>query len=657
MDKKSWIIVALCLGVLGMHFYYNSKNAPQAKPAEAAVTNSSANTGVSATAAKQENAAPAATPAAGAAQGELKNTSDVTPFNPEKYVLQSYLDSKNTQPAVKFVFSNVGGALAYAEFDGQRKVWEQGNVAFNQGAPAGIGALVFNAGANGEPSYDNSRYVKSEEQSSADTLVLLGKLGNGLVVRKQYKIIKLAEKSPRWYDAVTPKSIDGNAYCLELQISLQNAGSAALSVENLGMYTGMAAPIHHGEGDVYTFGFYRSENSFKELAASHFKGGMFSSAQNREFKLLEKLDYVGVMNQYFAALVAPQGNTKFVGMLAQPYKVEVAAKNSRELHDAVLMTAVFDKINLAPNAVQQIDCEVFTGPKLNQMLAHMPDNKPGLYQDIMAYGWLVFLSGPMNWLLNVMHSWLGNWGWAIIGMTIVVRICIWPLHNMSYRSMKKMSLMQPAMADLKKKYPDNPQKLNTEMMKLYQKFGVNPVAGCLPMLLQIPIFFAFYRVLQYSTEMRGQPFIGWVENLAMPDTVYTIALPFKMWLVGNEIPINILPIIMGISMIVQMRMTPQTMDKMQQRIMNLMPLMFFAFCYNFASALALYWTVQNVISILQTQIMKRLPEPKITEKKQVKKGWLANLMEKQQAMLEAAQAQQQGQNKSNMRNITPKKDK
>lgn len=428
-------------------------------------------------------------------------------------------------------------------------------------------------------------------------------------------------------------------------------------VENLAIFTGMASPIHHGEGDVYTFGFYRSDNSFKELAASHFKGGMFSSDQPREFKLLDKVDFVGVMNQYFACLVAPQGNTSFAGILAQPYKVSVPAKKTRELHDSVLMSAVLQKINLAPNAFQQVEVELFTGPKLNQMLSKMPDNRPGLYQDIMAYGWLTFLSAPMNWLLNVMHSWLGNWGWAIIGMTIVVRICIWPLHNMSYRSMKKMSLMQPAMAELKKKYPDNPQKLNSEMMKLYQKYGVNPVAGCLPMLLQIPIFFAFYRVLQYSTEMRGQPFIGWVHNLAMPDTVYTIDLPFKLWLIGNEIPINILPIIMGISMIVQMRMTPQTMDKMQQRIMNLMPLMFFAFCYNFASALALYWTVQNCISILQTQIMKRLPEPKITEKKQVKKGWLANLMEKQQAMLEAAQQQQQGQGKSNMRNITPKKDK
>ena len=202
----------------------------------------------------------------------------------------------------------------------------------------------------------------------------------------------------------------------------------------------------------------------------------------------------------------------------------------------------------------------------------------------MAYGWLVFLSVPMNWLLNLFHGWFGNWGVAIICMTIVVRALIWPLHKKSYMAMKRMSLVQPEMVKLKEKYPDDPQKVNMEMMKLYQKYGINPASGCVPMLIQIPIFFAFYRVLQYSAELRGQPFCLWMTDLSLPDTVGHLF----------GIPINILPLIMAVTMIIQMRMTPQAGERSQRIIMNLMPVMFFLFCYNFASALALYLSLIHI---------------------------------------------------------------
>jgi len=169
--------------------------------------------------------------------------------------------------------------------------------------------------------------------------------------------------------------------------------------------------------------------------------------------------------------------------------------------------------------------------------------------------------------------------------------------------MKRMSKLQPIMKDMKEKYKDNPQKLNQETMKLYREYGVNPMGGCLPMLVQIPIFFGVFNMINAAVELRGQPFF-WVSDLSQPDRIAEIA----------GIPINLLPILMAVTMVLQMRMTPQTGDKLQRRIFMLMPLMFFFFCYNYASALALYWTTQNIVSIGQTYLTHRMPEPELQKK-------------------------------------------
>ncbi|MBQ1960358.1 MAG: membrane protein insertase YidC, partial [Akkermansia sp.] len=209
-----------------------------------------------------------------------------------------------------------------------------------------------------------------------------------------------------------------------------------------------------------------------------------------------------------------------------------------------------------------------------------------------------------------------------------------------------MSSLQPEMQKLKEKYPNDQQKVSMEMMKLYRDRGISPMGGCLPMFLQIPVFFAFFYVLQTAAEFRGAPFLGWVTDLSQMDTVYTLTV------LGWDLPINILPVVMAVSMIVQMAMTPQAGDPMQQRIMKFMPVIFFLFCYTYPSALALYWTTTNIISIIQTLIIRRmpLPEPKTpAQKKKGKKGFIERMMEAQQAAL--AEQQRQAQ----MRNVTPKK--
>jgi YidC/Oxa1 family membrane protein insertase len=196
------------------------------------------------------------------------------------------------------------------------------------------------------------------------------------------------------------------------------------------------------------------------------------------------------------------------------------------------------------------------------------------------------------------------------------------------------------MEKLKEKYGDDPNKLNVETMGLYRKFGINPLGGCLPMFIQIPIFFGFYRMLQYAVELRGQGFL-WVPDLSQPDHTWHLA----------GITINLLPLLMAVSSFIQMKMTPATGDKMQQRIMLFMPLMFVYFCYNFASALALYWTTQNIFSIGQTWLMNKIPEPELKAKQGApQKSFVQRMADKQ---AEAQKARKNG----NMRDVTPDKKK
>lgn len=169
---------------------------------------------------------------------------------------------------------------------------------------------------------------------------------------------------------------------------------------------------------------------------------------------------------------------------------------------------------------------------------------------------------------------------------------------------------------------------------MYREFGVNPMGGCLPLLVQIPVFFGFFTMLQYAVELRNQPFM-WVTDLSQPDTMGH--LPFGLPFLGDPVPVNILPILMAVTMVLQMKMTPSTGDKMQRRIMMFMPIMFFFFCYNFASALALYWTTQNIFSIGQTWLMQKMPEPELkTSKKAGKKTFMQKMSER----AEEAQKQQ-----------------
>ncbi len=215
------------------------------------------------------------------------------------------------------------------------------------------------------------------------------------------------------------------------------------------------------------------------------------------------------------------------------------------------------------------------------------------------FGWFDVLAKPMLFLLNFFYTYIGNYGIAIILVTCLIKGSFWPITQKGMKSMKNMQKLQPKVAKLKEKYKDDPTKMNQEMMAMYKTYKVNPIGGCLPMVIQIPFFFALYRVLMSAIELRHAPFMLWINDLSAPDRL----------MIGIDIPvlhgIPVLTLLMGASMYLQQKMTPTTADPTQAKIMQFLPVIFTFMFINFASGLVLYWFVNNLLSILQQQLINR----------------------------------------------------
>ncbi len=203
------------------------------------------------------------------------------------------------------------------------------------------------------------------------------------------------------------------------------------------------------------------------------------------------------------------------------------------------------------------------------------------------YGWLTPIASPLFWILNAIYKVVGNWGWAIILLTLLIKLVFYPLSAASYKSMAKMKKLQPRLKTLKERYGDDRQKLNQAMMELYKKDKINPLGGCLPIVIQIPVFIALYWVLLESVELRQASWIMWLDDLSLPDPYY------------------VLPILMGASMFGQQLLNPAPLDPIQKNIMMALPVVFTVFFLWFPAGLVLYWLVNNVLSIAQQWYITR----------------------------------------------------
>ena len=280
--------------------------------------------------------------------------------------------------------------------------------------------------------------------------------------------------------------------------------------------------------------------------------------------------WAGMMDHYFLTAILPPVHAQ----------TEVYARPSGTNYVAGVSTPL---PTLAPGQSTTITQQLFLGPKRQQTLAAMGR---GLEQTV-DYGWFAIIAEPMHVVLTWFHGWVGNWGLAIVLLVIVVKFIFFYPSAISYRSMANMRKLQPKLEKLKKEVGDDRQKLGAAMMELYRSEKINPMAGCLPIVLQMPFFIALYWVLVESVSLRQAPFILWIRDLAIPDPYY------------------ILPLLMGVSMFFQQRLNPAPVDPMQKRIMSALPVIFAVFFSFFPAGLVLYWLTNNVVSIGQQYLITR----------------------------------------------------
>jgi YidC/Oxa1 family membrane protein insertase len=316
--------------------------------------------------------------------------------------------------------------------------------------------------------------------------------------------------------------------------------------------------------------------------------------------------WVAAHNQFFAMIAMPETVAQHV--VARPIEIPRPAEGRFKdgpLRKGMETIMTFSATNVAPHQALEQRANLFIGPKEYKTLASIANSYSNDVDQAMGFGWafFAFFAKGLLLIMNWMHTAMSlTYGWAIIVLTVLLKIVFWPLTAASTRASQRMAALAPQITALKEKYKDDPAKFSQKQMEFYRDNKINPVAGCLPMLVQLPVFFGFFSMLRTAIELRGASFF-WAIDLSQPDTLFTIP--------GIGIPFNLLPLLYIASALWQTHITPMSpgMDPTQQKLMRWMPLMFLVFLYNFSSGLALYMTVNNLLTIFQTWWMKRNQPP------------------------------------------------
>ena len=323
--------------------------------------------------------------------------------------------------------------------------------------------------------------------------------------------------------------------------------------------------------------------------------------EKRKIKHTSVGGWIGITDKYWQTAIIPNQNEP----ITQTYSYSFA-----ENVDNFQTDIVGEKIAVSNGASISHNFKLFAGPKIVSVIdAYMEEYGIQEFDRSVDFGWFYFLTKPIFNVLQFVFGYVGNFGWSIIVFTILMRICFFPLAQQSFKSMAKMKKLGPEMQRLKEQYGDDRAGMQKEMMALYKREKANPIAGCLPILLQIPVFFALYKVLFVTIEMRHAPFIGWIHDLSAPDPLGLLtAFGLFDWNVPGILQlfnIGIWPILMGISMFLQQKLNPAPVDKMQAKIFMFLPIVFTFVLGGFAAGLVIYWTTNNVLSMAQQYIIQR----------------------------------------------------
>jgi len=559
MDRTAWIVVALCvIGLVVWEFYL----AKQMAPRPASVTSAPGRPSLSATPAIVAPS-PLPTPVAEASPGR-----EATPSFTEK--IETLRNSD-----VELRLTNRGGGIKEAVL--LKQIAEKGQrVVLNSDRSAPIGAILEQPSTATLPEFTAS--------AQSDSVQFERTTDEQIAIRKKF----FFEKSPENKDN----------YVIEMDIDLENRGDKPYQSSGYFVALGSAAPIHPRDYPSYTRLVWCIDGRPKAIDVGWFgsSSGFLGVGQHPGRPYFQQsiagAEWVAVSNQFFTTLMVPL-TAKATGVWGQRFDIDRGPDQKLlGIEGALGMPA----LELQPGQTYSARFEIYAGPKLYHRLAQLRHNEA----EVMDFGIFKVVCQFLLNFMNLLHSWFHDYGLAILALTTIIKLTLWPIQNKANRSMRQMAALSPKVQELRDKYKDDPTRMNQEMMKLYKQYGINPVGGCLPMMIQIPIFFGLFKMLGQAVELRNSQFL-WVKDLSQPDTV--AHLPYLGW------PINIIPLCMAATQIWLMAMTPKTGDPTQRRVMMFTPLIFLFICYNFAAALALYYTAQNLFSILQFYQNKRQPTP------------------------------------------------
>ncbi|MCL4118815.1 UNVERIFIED_CONTAM: hypothetical protein GTU68_056170 [Idotea baltica] len=363
-----------------------------------------------------------------------------------------------------------------------------------------------------------------------------------------------------------------DSYAIDVDYTVDNQSSAPATVE---MYANLKQNLLDDGGSLtmptYRGGAYSTEDTrYKKYSFDDMED------KNLSIDMTNGQGWAGMLQHYFASAWIPRN-------------VNDATLTSRVAGDYGYIGVRMPSVTIPAGQEATLTATLWTGPKLQPEMA-----ATAKYLDLSVdYGWLWFIASPLHKLLSFIHGIVGNWGLAIMFLTFIVRGAMYPLTKAQYTSMAKMRMLQPKLAAMRERIGDDRQRMSQEMMELYKKEKVNPLGGCLPIVLQMPIFISLYWALMESVELRHSPFFGWITDLSAQDPYY------------------ILPLLMGASMFLIQKMSPTTVtDPMQQKIMTFMPVMFTVFFLWFPAGLVLYWLVSNIVTLIQQTLIYRALEKK-----------------------------------------------
>lgn len=561
-------------------------------------------------------------PAPSTASQSTQQSSVATASQVEETVLTSYPDEPKKEDSLTeeklftlsnhlmtVEFSTYGGAIKRVVLK-KHKAQDDEPLILNRGAKL---PMLNLEGWNGDLSIVGYHVVAQSDKSIA----FERKLEEGIRVLRTYTLL--------------------GDYSIKLEQIVENAGSKPVNVPSYWMQVGLGEPIYTDESSsarrYITGAWLTTADKYQSHPITEFdSGGLIFKSKGKLFvdsNPSDRIRWACAKNQFFTTNLASLDEPALKADLRKVVLTDLKAGEGK-IPEAVQTKMQFAGFEVPAGGVATKNFEIYAGPKQDSLLKKLPFNQ----DRVMEFGWLGWISRPMLAVMNFINSFVHNYGVTIIILTILIKAVLWVPQTRANVSMRKTQMLAPKLKEFQDKYKDQPQKLQEEMMKLYRDYDVNPLGGCLPLLAQMPIFIGFYYMLLSAVELRHASFL-WISDLSQPDTVARLPIP------GFAIPINPMPLLMGATMFWSMNVTPQPkgVDNPAANMMKIMPLVILVICYNFSAALSLYWTVQNLLSIVQMYYNLHQPMPTLEKVKHAavkkKSSWMAMLQEAREQQMKA----------------------